>query len=146
MKFTTTIISLGLLFSGSVLADSKVWGNGGVESNLSPKIKVDLFNNVSGDINIGLTFPSDDCLAFEEQVHNAPSYNINGTLVKTYAQCVGKGERMDFPATLAGKEYVINQFKFKKLVVYGQDGFEITFSAIGFSKVYARYKDRMSGI
>ena len=113
MKFTTTIISLGFLFSGSVLADSEVWGNGGVESNLSPKIKVDLFHNVIGDINIGLAFPSDDCLAFEKQIHNAPSYNINGTLVKMYAQCVGKGERIDFPATLAGKEYVINQFKLK---------------------------------
>ncbi|MCU8247206.1 hypothetical protein M2G90_20440 [Vibrio vulnificus] len=146
MKSKVIIVSLCLVFSSSALSSSNIWSNDGIDSNISPEIKVTLFQNVSGGVNIGLTFPSDDCVDFEDRVLKAPSYSINGTLVKSYAQCIGKGKRMDFPATDAGKEYVISQFKQKNTVVYGQDGFEITFSAIGFSAVYENYKNRMDGI
>lgn len=146
MKSKVISISLCLIFSSSTFASSKIWSNEGIDSNISSEVKVTLFQNLRGSVNIGITFPSDDCLEFEERALTAPSYSINGTLVKSYAQCIGKGRRMDFPATDAGTEYVINQFKQKNTVVYGQDGYEITFSAIGFSAVHEHFKNRMDGI
>ncbi|EPW6890507.1 hypothetical protein ACWOWW_004215, partial [Vibrio vulnificus] len=60
MKSKVIIVSLCLVFSSSAFSSSNIWSNDGIDSNISPEIKVTLFQNVSGGVNIGLTFPSDD--------------------------------------------------------------------------------------
>ncbi|ELO1779512.1 hypothetical protein [Vibrio fluvialis] len=132
---TKTILGLGLTaFAFGSFAATDKWERGSVDSSFSPLIRLGLFKNGAGQLNVGITFPTDTCLTFTQDVLKAPSYKINGVSVKMYAQCVGKGLRMDFPATNKGKDYVISELRTKQSVTYEQEGVEVTFSAIGFTK------------
>lgn len=144
---TKTVLSLGLAaFACGSFAASDMWVRGEVDSKITPLIKLTLFKNGAGYFNVGITFPTEDCLTFTQDVLDAPSYKINGVAVKMYAQCVGKGMRMDFPATERGTEYVLSELKKKQLVTYEQSGVTLDFSAKGFSKSIESVNESTEGI
>ena len=112
------------------------WIDGQVTSNEVPSFKAILFTSLGGELKVGLLLPSDECTSYEENVMKAPAMEFNGTLVKMYAQCLGNNSRMDFPRSIAGMSYLINEFKRKEIVLVQQDGFTFTFSAKGFNSEY----------
>ena len=128
---------------------AKEWQNNYVESNQIKLIKATLFKNGLGQINIGIVAPTDECSGFSNTIMQAPSFKINGTNVRMYAQCISKNERMDFPETEAGRTYIIyiiNEFKTKSQVSYEQSGITISFNAKGFTKAFNNYDDIDEGI
>lgn len=132
---TKTVLSLGLAaFACSSFASSDKWEGGEIESKVSPSLTLNLFKNGAGQLNVGISYPSTQCVTFTKEVMDASSFKINGVAVKMYAQCVANGRRMDFPATARGKEYVMSELKTKNSVTYEQDEVVLTFSAIGFNK------------
>ncbi|EKO3440240.1 hypothetical protein NTE19_004138 [Vibrio fluvialis] len=144
---TKTILGLGLTaFACGSFASSDKWERGSVESSFSSLIRLGLFKNGVGQLNVGITLPTDNCLTFNQDVIKAPSYKINGVSVKMYAQCVGKGLRMDFPATDKGKDYVISELRTKQSVTYEQEGAEVTFSAVGFIEAMKKVDKSDEGI
>lgn len=135
-----------LLTSTASFSGENVWDDDGIDSEFGPFVRATIFRNSFGVNNVGIIFPSDECNGFDSELFRAPSYKVNGTLVKIYAQCISEGMRMDFPATNAGRSYVINQFKSKNVVIYSQDKIDIKFSAKGFLDVFNSYGSNMEGI
>ncbi|KKD01423.1 hypothetical protein [Photobacterium halotolerans] len=135
-----------LLLSSTSYAGQDRWKGDSVDSHLGPIAKLQLFQNVMGNLNVGIVFPSSECSDFSSEVMMAPSYKINGIAVKASAQCVDKGLRMDFPATRTGMEYLKSQLRTKANVTYEQDNFELKFSAMGFSNSEKDFSRSLEGI
>lgn len=141
------LLSISLLLLSNIsYAGQDRWKGNTVDSHLGPLAKLKLFQNGMGNINVGILFPSGECSDFSNEVMMAPSYSINGVAVKTSAQCVGEGLRMDFPATLTGMEYLKSQLRTKNEVAYKQDNFELKFSAMGFSASETDFRKSLEGI
>lgn len=124
----------------------------GFENKVSPSIEygslinVTTFENLNGQVNVGIQFLSEECREFSSQPFPVPSMEINGTLVKQYGQCVSNGLRMDFPATYEGTEYVRKQFLNNAKVAYKQGDFTVTFDTKNYAKAVKEAKGASSGI
>lgn len=144
---TKTILGLGLTaFACGSFASSSRWVDDSVDSNLGSIIQLTVFKSTVGQLDVGITFPSEDCLSFSSEVRQAPSYRINGVAVKMLAQCVGKGRRMDFPATEKGTEYLMNELRKKQSITYEQDDATVKFSAVGFIEAMKKVDKSDEGI
>lgn len=139
MRWNVLLIPMSFFMAFQAMARADMWVGDGIDSDLGPMVRVVIFENSYGSKNVGLTFPSSECRAYEQDVQQAPSYQINGMEVQTYAQCIGAGVRLDFPATPAGMRYVIEQFHSQQQVAYSQDGVTVTFNTYGFRHAYLNY-------
>ena len=132
-------VTLAALFASTALAQSDRWEDNRIDSNFGGAIQAVIFANASGDKSVGIVFPSEECLGFDQEIYQAPEYLVNGESMSFFAQCIGLGVRIDFPATKQGLKYIINQFQSKPQVIYAQDGVQVIFQTVGFSEAYKEY-------
>ncbi|AYO07221.1 hypothetical protein D0871_23380 [Vibrio parahaemolyticus] len=143
-KKTCILVSM-IALSSSVYAS-------GFENQRSPSIEYGslvvarTFQNLNGQVNIGIQAINDECKGFSSQPMPVPSLEVNGVMVKHYGQCMMEGIRMDFPATDKGIEYVKKEFLGRAKVIYKQGDFKATFDTSGHSDAAKEAENEGSGI
>ncbi|MDF5198262.1 hypothetical protein P3670_24900, partial [Vibrio parahaemolyticus] len=85
-KKTCILVSM-IALSSSVYAS-------GFENQRSPSIEYGslvvarTFQNLNGQVNIGIQAINDECKGFSPQPMPVPSLEVNGVMVKHYGQCM----------------------------------------------------------
>ena len=140
-KYIFLLIFCNSLSFAGLFESSNIWKNGTIESKEYNTLSATLYVGGDNKIRVGISMHSDDCRRFEDDVYETGTMKFNGTLVKMFAQCVGNNERMDFPQTYNGNNFLVNEFDTKRNVVAAQDDITFTFSTNGFREEYKRVRD-----
>ncbi|QJT31047.1 MULTISPECIES: hypothetical protein [Aeromonas] len=109
-----------------------------IRDSINDGIFASLSKTVSGGLNIYIQrYEPEKCKESEQTTHSHEPLNINGTLVKYGQACSGQW-RTFFPITSAGTDYVISEFKRKKIVEVTtyDNSFKLLFSANGFVEAF----------
>lgn len=97
-----------------------------------------LFISVDSQASIGFSVYDPECTGYDPEIKLAAIHIVNEQPVKFQYQCQDDAVKLFMPQYTTGRDFIINEFKKRKVVSVKTIGSNYTFnySAMGFSEAY----------